>query len=53
MRQNPCELARNSSVHEFHDIEVRGKQDIEIALVNLRLVSSILAKEEDESLPKE
>ena len=53
MRQNPCELARNSSVHELHDIEVRGEQDVEIALVYLRLVSSVPAKKGDESLPKE
>jgi hypothetical protein len=39
MRQDSGELACDRSVHKFHDIEVRWKQNIEVALVYLLFIS--------------
>lgn len=35
MGEDSCELAGYGSVHEFHDVEVGGKEDIEVALMDL------------------
>jgi hypothetical protein len=35
MRQDSGELAGDSSIHQLHDVEVGGKQNVEIALMYL------------------
>jgi hypothetical protein len=40
MGENTREFAGDGSVHHFHDMEVGGEEDVEVALMYLYIVSS-------------
>lgn len=45
MCQDFCEFTGDGAVHVFHDAEISGKEDVEVALLDLRkaLAASSLA----------
>lgn len=40
MRKDTREFAGDGSVHHFHDVEVGGEEDVEVALMDLYLLST-------------
>jgi hypothetical protein len=52
MRQDPCQFARDCSIHEFHNIEVCWEKDIKIPLMYLLNISSKIDLGKDWCLQK-
>jgi hypothetical protein len=53
MRENTGEFAGDGSIHHFHNVEVGGEEDVEVALMYLFLLNTcFLGKEPGEGTYK-